>query len=164
MAIWFPGRSYSLRMLSSFILLRIASSRCVFVVGVYVCFWSVFVFVVGVCMCVFGRCVCLWSVCVCVFLVGVCVCGRCVYVCFWSVCVCGRCVYVFLVGVCVCGRCVCLWSVSVCVFLVGVCYLLFLYRYMRPEGPWQRLAAALSDSSLLFKLYPFPGPDWNFQS
>ena len=47
---------------------------------------------------------------------------------------------------------------------VCVCYLLFLYRYMWPEGPWQRLAAALSGSSGLFKLYPFPDPDWNFQS
>ena len=31
-----------------------------------------------------------------------------------------------------------------------VCYLLFLYRYMWPEGPWQRLAAAFSGSSGLF--------------
>ena len=27
------------------------------------------------------------------------------------------------------------------------CVFSFLTRYMRPEGPWQRLAAALSDSS-----------------
>ena len=41
-------------MLSSYILLRIASIRCV-------------------CVFLVGVCVCLWSVCVCVFLVGVCV-------------------------------------------------------------------------------------------
>ena len=58
-----------IKMLSSYILLRIASSRCVcvFVVGVCVCLWSV-------CVCVCGRCVC-------VFVVGVCM-------CFWCVCVC----------------------------------------------------------------------------
>ena len=28
-----------------------------------------------------------------------------------------------------------------------VCNLLFINRYMRPEGPWQRLAAALAGSS-----------------
>ena len=32
----------------------------------------------------------------------------------------------------------------------GVCNLLFINRYMRPEGPWQRLAAALTDSSGIF--------------
>ena len=32
----------------------------------------------------------------------------------------------------------------------GVCNLLFINRYMRPEGPWQRLAAALADSSGVF--------------
>ena len=31
-----------------------------------------------------------------------------------------------------------------------VCNLLFINRYMRPEGPWQRLAAALADSSGIF--------------
>ena len=31
-----------------------------------------------------------------------------------------------------------------------VCNLLFISRYMRPEGPWQRLAAALADSSGVF--------------
>ena len=45
MAISFPGRSYSLRMLNNCILLQIAS-RCVCV------------FVVGVCVCICGRCVC----------------------------------------------------------------------------------------------------------
>ena len=28
-----------------------------------------------------------------------------------------------------------------------VCNQVFIHRYMRPEGPWQRLAAALADSS-----------------
>ena len=32
----------------------------------------------------------------------------------------------------------------------GVCNLLFINRYVRPEGPWQRLAAALSGSSGIF--------------
>ena len=33
----------------------------------------------------------------------------------------------------------------------GVCVcLVFLSRYMRLEGPWQRLAAALADSSLFY--------------
>ena len=31
--------------------------------------------------------------------------------------------------------------------VAGVCNQLFIYRYMRPEGPWQRLAAALAESS-----------------
>ena len=31
-----------------------------------------------------------------------------------------------------------------------MCNLLFMNRYMRPEGPWQRLAAALADSSGIF--------------
>ena len=32
--------------------------------------------------------------------------------------------------------------------LKGVlCNQVFIYRYMRPEGPWERLAAALADSS-----------------
>ena len=47
MVIWFPGQSYSLWMRSNYMLLYIASGRCV--------------------------CVYLWSVCVCMFVVGVCV-------------------------------------------------------------------------------------------
>ena len=31
-----------------------------------------------------------------------------------------------------------------------VCNLLFIYRYVWPEGPWQRLAAALAGSSGVF--------------
>ena len=31
-----------------------------------------------------------------------------------------------------------------------VCSLLFINRYMRPEGPWQRLAAVLAGSSGIF--------------
>ena len=87
-------------MLSSYILLRVASSRCVCVCGRCVC-----VFVVGVCVFVVG---------VCVFVVGICMC------------------------VCICGRCVCVYA------------LYFLSRCMRPEGPWQRLAAALADSGLFY--------------
>ena len=34
--------------------------------------------------------------------------------------------------------------------VVCVCNLLFINRYMRPEGPWQRLVAALADSSGVF--------------
>ena len=36
---------------------------------------------------------------------------------------------------------------ELCRPVVRVCYQLFLTRYMRPEGPWQRLAAALVASS-----------------
>ena len=36
-------------------------------------------------------------------------------------------------------------SLSVCVYVFY-----FLSRCMRPEGPWQRLAAALADSSLFY--------------
>ena len=41
----------------------------------------------------------------------------------------------------------------------GVCVVFYLlYRGMRPEGPWQRLAAALADSSRIFihGLTPIP--------
>ena len=34
---------------------------------------------------------------------------------------------------------------------VVVCNLVFLYRYMRPEGPWQRLAAAWRQRQLFRK-------------
>ena len=37
-----------------------------------------------------------------------------------------------------------------CWTLPGVCNLLFINRCMRPEGPWQRLAAAFADSSGVF--------------
>ena len=58
-------QSYSSRMLSNYILLHIASGRCV-----YVCLWSMYVCVVSVCVYVCGRCMCMWSVCVWVLVVG----------------------------------------------------------------------------------------------
>ena len=47
-----------------------------------------------------------------------------------------------------------------------VCVIFYLlYRYMRPEGPWQRLAAALADSGGKFYIvYLFPSPERDFRS
>ena len=38
------------------------------------------------------------------------------------------------------------------VLALFVCHLLFITRYMRSEGPWQRFAAALADSSGFSKI------------
>lgn len=106
-------------------------SVTVYVCGVTICIWSVYIYGMCVCMsvfvvvCIYGVYygMCVYGICLCLWLYASMVC---ITVCVYMVYVCvGGCMYNDMQGVCGYGvtivhmRCVCLWCV--CVFDCGIC-------------------------------------------